>query len=82
MINVEGRSNSTMPMRIKRKFADIVPVMVGRVTLRADAMAETIKKHRACVRFRGLHWLTETAVTKAPAKLIVPMYILAAAGKD
>ena len=55
MINVDGRSNSTMPMRIKRKFADMVPVMVGRVTLRADAMAETIKKHRAWVRFRGFH---------------------------
>jgi hypothetical protein len=42
-------------MRMKRKFADMVPVIVGRVTLRADAMAETIKKHRAWVRFRGLH---------------------------
>jgi hypothetical protein len=69
-------------MRIKRKFADIVPVMVGRVTLRADAMAETIKKHRACVRFRGLHWLTAIAVTRAPEKLTEPMYILAATGKD
>jgi hypothetical protein len=69
-------------MRIKRKFADIVPVMVGRVTLRADATAETIKKHRACVRFRGLHWLTATPVVKAPITLIEPMYALAAAGKD
>jgi len=82
MIKVEGRSNSTMPMRIKRKFADIVPVMVGRVTLRADAMAETIKKHRACVRFRGLHWLNAMAAVKAPVTLTEPMYILAAAGKD
>jgi hypothetical protein len=69
-------------MRIKRKFADIVPVIVGRVTLRADAMAETIKKHSACVRFRGLHWLTTIAVTKAPITLTEPMYILAALDKD
>ena len=82
MIKVEGKSNSTMPMRIKRKFADIVPVMVGRVTLRADAMAETNKKHRAWVRFRGLHWLSAKAVVKAPITLTEPMYILAAAGKD
>jgi len=71
-----------MPMRIKRKFADIVPVMVGRVTLRADAMAETIKKHRAWVRFRGLHWPIATAVVRAPAALTEPMYILAALDKD
>jgi hypothetical protein len=69
-------------MRIKRKFADIVPVMVGRVTLRADATAETIKKHRAWVRFRGLHWLTATAVVSAPETLTEPMYILAALDKD
>jgi hypothetical protein len=82
MIKVEGRSNSTMPMRIKRKFADIVPVIVGRVTLRADAMAETIKKHRAWVRFRGLHWLNAIAVVTAPRVLTEPMYILAALEKD
>ena len=82
MINVEGRSNSTMPMRIKRKFADIVPVMVGRVTLRADAMAETIRKHTAGARFRGLQWLTAITVTRAPARLTEAMYILAAAGRD
>ena len=82
MINVEGRSNSTMPMRIKRKFADIVPVIVGRVTLRADATAETIKKQSAWVRFRGLHWRNATAVVRAPRVLTEPTYILAALDKD
>ena len=50
MIRVDGKSSSTMPMRMKRKFTDMVPVIVGRVTLRADAMAETARKHKARVR--------------------------------
>jgi len=51
MINVEGRSSSTMPIRMKRKFTDIVPVMLGRATLRADATAETARKHSARAKF-------------------------------
>ncbi len=82
MISVDGKSNSTIPMRMKRKFTDIVPVMVGRVTLRADAMAETARKQRARVRLCGLHWLNAIAVVRAPERLIEPTYILALTGKD
>ena len=66
MIRVDGKSNSTMPMRMKRKFTDMVPVIVGRVTLRADAMAETTRKQRARVRLCGFHWLRADSVMPPP----------------
>lgn len=72
MIKVDGKSSSTMPMRMKRKFTDMVPVIVGRVTLRADAMADTTRKQRARVILFGLHWLRATRLTIAPIVEIVP----------
>ena len=72
MIKVDGKSSSTMPMRMNRKFTDIVPVIVGRVTLRADAMAETSKKQRARVRLFGVHWLRAKTLTIAPTVETAP----------
>jgi hypothetical protein len=60
-------------MRIKRKFADIVPVMVGSVTLRAEAIHETTKKNSACVKFCGFHWPSANTVANAPETLIAVM---------
>jgi hypothetical protein len=40
---VSGRLSSTMPIRMKRKFTDIVPVTPGRLTLQPDATAEIRK---------------------------------------
>ena len=80
MISVDGKSSSTIPMRIKRKFTDIVPVIVGSVTLRADAMAETTRKQRARVRLLGLHCIRATAHITMPAAETVPIYALALIG--
>src|SRR6185295_7299666 len=66
MISVDGKSSSTMPIRMNKKFTDMVPVMVGRVTLRADAMADTARKHNARVRWCGLHWPNATAHISMP----------------
>ena len=72
MIRVDGKSSSTMPMRMKRKFTDMVPVIVGRVTLRADAMAETARKHKARVRLWGSHWLRATMDIAVPIAETAP----------
>lgn len=68
MINVEGKSSSTIPIRMNKKFTDIVPVIVGRVTLRADAMAETAKKHNARVTLCGRHWLMAVTEITSPVR--------------
>ena len=69
-----------MPIRMKRKFTDMVPVIVGRLTLRADAMADTTRKHRARVRFCGLHWARPMIEMSVPVAQIEPMYSLALTG--
>jgi len=51
----------------------MVPVIVGRVTLRADAMAETARKHKPRVRLCGLHWLKARTEITIPARYTVPM---------
>jgi len=65
---------------MKRKFTDMVPVIVGRLTLRADAMAATKRKHSARVRFCGLHWLRPMMETSVPAAQTAPIYSLALTG--
>ena len=40
---VSGRLSSTMPIRINRKFTDIIPVTPGRFTLQPDAIMEIRK---------------------------------------
>jgi len=41
--------------------------------LRADAMAETTKKHKAWVKFWGLPWVNANTVAMAPKTLTALM---------